>query len=1122
MMSQETPSIAADTNKRREHQQYPSTAATDKHDDSMEVRHDEESPLFREAQHDRQRRLESAMVMKASDALSRGESGSSTGSTGSTAATSDELTSQSSTSNIYGKQNVICRVKEDARDGDWLQQLQYRLYSREEEEAMLLRTYRASRRPSTIHRSHHNHRRSNSNTNATYGALCLISGAAGLGKSRLARTLEIPVKEDGGYFISAKFDQAQGVKPTRIFADAFEEFTHAVLAQGPETVATVQREIRNSLGDELPVLLAGLPMLEKIMGPASGQPLQFSCQMATRFIFALQGLIDAVCTQESPMVIMFDDMMWADQCSLRLLKSFLSSNQNPHLFLLATCDDSVGPCSHVSKMLRDLEDEGNLEILNIEVKQKPCEETSNIITAVMPMEKDRHDVLARFVCDQTGGNPLYIMEFLTWLSDEGLLQYNAAKGEWNLHENDVRLSIDTCKFGDFLVGQLEKLPPDVCEIIKVAACFGSSVNEDLMNAVFTADLVTERLHDATSMGFLVFDDDLGYSFRHDGLQKAALSLIPTEEKEVLHLELGRKLFQNLTEEKRNRYQHLILGQLRLGKALIKDPTERVGVAMLCLQAGQSSAKTSAFGAAAGYMEFGIDLLDASWEGDYSLKLTLYNAAAEMRLTTSEFEQVHALLQPVFDNVPVLKHKLQAYNTLIYLYGVQDQRHLALDTGIKILSELGETFPTENCRASLCSEVRKVYSLLRGKSNAQIMRMEAIKQEDKLAALQLLNIMFVNALLVRPGFAPFIQLKSVEITMRYGLSALASNAFASYGMLCSSLEKFDDAQRYGELALDLLKKFRSKEYVSRVFAAVYGSIIPWQRPIRETIEPLKEGQRIGSQTGDIEFASMNASIYAGAMFFTDAKLPFVSKQISSIGCMMKSRRQESMLMLLEPFKQLIHNLMGLADDPKILSVDCPTTCARNECKTTIIVCIRLQKMMLFYLFGDYEKALETAVEVESMQFMAPGIEYIFNVFFIGMTHLAAARSLKRRKKQKCIAKAKRIIKKFKNWSLNSPHNCLALKYLLEAEMASIQGKAKKAYEKYTASTALATDAGFSMIEAVAHESCGRHLYAIGNESMATSSLRKAVKCYQDWGAMAKATHLEEESEGLFKITSIRSS
>ena len=73
---------------------------------------------------------------------------------------------------------------------------------------------------------------------------------------------------------------------------------------------------------------------------------------------------------------------------------------------------------------------------------------------------------------------------------------------------------------------------------------------------------------------------------------------------------------------------------------------------------------------------------------------------------------------------------------------------------------------------------RVKAMLNGKSNAQIMRMENMQDENKLAAMQILNIMLLNAVLVRPKFAPFIQLKSMVLTLKYGLSALSSVAFAS--------------------------------------------------------------------------------------------------------------------------------------------------------------------------------------------------------------------------------------------------------------------------------------------------------------------------------------------------------
>lgn len=289
--------------------------------------------------------------------------------------------------------------------------------------------------------------------------------------------------------------------------------------------------------------------------------------------------------------------------------------------------------------------------------------------------------------------------------------------------------------------------------------------------------------------------------------------------------------------------------------------------------------------------------------------------------------------------------------------------------------------------------------------------------------------------------------------------------------------------------------------------------------------MQKAQQIGSQTGDIEFACLNASIYASALFFTDVKLPAVSRKIADVSYMMTTRRQASMLVLLKPFEQLTHNLMGLTDDPLVLNgdsirIDDATEHALETRNATSLVCIRLQKMMLCYLFGDYEGAARVAKDIESVTFAAPGLEYMFCKFFIGMTHLAAAKSYKGWQRRKCVNKAIGIIKKFKIWAENSPHNCLCLRFLLEAELASLRGKTKKAYEKFTASTAMAVDAGFRMVEAMNHELCGRHLYAVGNESLAGASFRKAINCYSDWGATAKVTSLEKEVQDLFALTSVQ--
>lgn len=274
--------------------------------------------------------------------------------------------------------------------------------------------------------------------------------------------------------------------------------------------------------------------------------------------------------------------------------------------------------------------------------------------------------------------------------------------------------------------------------------------------------------------------------------------------------------------------------------------------------------------------------------------------------------------------------------------------------------------------------------------------------------------------------------------------------------------------------------------------------------------------VGSQTGDIEFSCFNAALFASALFFSNASLPDVLKEVGTIINMMTARRQDSILVLVKPFFQMTQNLMGLCTDP--LEIDAAFRHARDTSNVTSLLCLRLQKMMLSFLFGDDVGANRMLEELER-GVAPPGIEKIFCVFFGSMTRLELARSARGFHRQILLRKVRRAIKEYKTWALNAPHNCLPMKFLLEAEFASVIGKNNRAYEKFTAASAVAAGSGFRMIEALAHERSARHLLSHGDEMLAAFAFKQAYSCYREWGAQAKVDHLAKEMESKFKVNAV---
>jgi PAS domain S-box-containing protein len=80
-------------------------------------------------------------------------------------------------------------------------------------------------------------------------------------------------------------------------------------------------------------------------------------------------------------------------------------------------------------------------------------------------------------------------------------------------------------------------------------------------------------------------------------------------------------------------------------------------------------------------------------------------------------------------------------------------------------------------------------------------------------------------------------------------------------------------------------------------------------------------------------------------------------------------------------------------------------------------------------------------------------------------------------------------------------------MIEAELARVAGRARRAEERYEGAVAHARKLAHVNDEALAYELAGRHALASGKDDYATVMLRNAHNAYLRWGAYAKAEHME---------------
>jgi histidine kinase len=103
-------------------------------------------------------------------------------------------------------------------------------------------------------------------------------------------------------------------------------------------------------------------------------------------------------------------------------------------------------------------------------------------------------------------------------------------------------------------------------------------------------------------------------------------------------------------------------------------------------------------------------------------------------------------------------------------------------------------------------------------------------------------------------------KFMELTLRYGMSAMSSTAFSCYSFIMAAIGDLRTADRFGRLSVVLLDQIGIIESLPRVYAAYYGGVCAITHPNRDLLPKLLHGYDVGRQTGDLESACLNVSLY----------------------------------------------------------------------------------------------------------------------------------------------------------------------------------------------------------------------------------------------------------------------
>lgn len=408
--------------------------------------------------------------------------------------------------------------------------------------------------------------------------VAVISGESGIGKSFLAEAVAQRLHAGGWRTAWGRCPQAEGVPALWPWQQVLTPLVSA-FPPAPE----IEGRLATLLGMDAP----------PATGASDGGEARFRQHDAVARHLAIGSA-------KEPLLIVLDDLQWADSASLRLLLDLIALRRGGRILVIATVRSGAGGPS-----LDDALDRlGRDGALRVSLEGLDCDAIGEL-SASLGLALDDSQV-AR-LASRTAGNPFLLTESVKLAASEG---------------TETLLAGVPPTVREVLRRRLRRLPEPIHELLATAAVLGRDVDPDLLAALtFEPEkLVLDGLDLATVHGVLVESEQGRLRFAHDLVRETLESSLPPLRRTRVHALAAAALEDRGADPAAIAFHAIAAG-----------PSESGRGAHFAHTAGVCARKRLAFDDAANWFGKAVELARAQPDPDWSVVVSLQLALVRVQL-----------------------------------------------------------------------------------------------------------------------------------------------------------------------------------------------------------------------------------------------------------------------------------------------------------------------------------------------------------------------------------------------------------------------------------------------------------------------------------------------------------
>ncbi len=946
--------------------------------------------------------------------------------------------------------------------------------------------------------------------------LFVIRGYSGIGKSALVHELHKPVVRQRGFFLHGKFDQFRRDIPYATIAQAIRGLTQQLLASTDEELARWSQHLRDVWRGHGQVLVDVVPQLELVVGAQPFVPELPPAEARHRFNRVFRQFLGVFSTSEHPLVLFLDDLQWADLSSLQLIHHLLTHPETPPVLLIgAYRDNEVGPAHALFQTLAGLSHAG-ARLSELRLEPLSLEDVGQLVTDALPGAGPAVVApLATLARAKTDGNPFFLLQFMLTLHQDGLL-VRTPEGRWRWDAEAIRARGYSDNVVDFMAGKLRQLPRDTLYLLRLAACVGTAVAPSML-ALLSGRSDAEvdvGLEPALREGLLTrARPEEHYRFLHDRIQQAAHALIPDEERQAVHLRIGRLMLERLPPEDVEARLFDIASQFNAGVDLLDDAAERLRVARLNAEAGRKAKASTAFDSALTYLAMAARLLpDAPWEHAPALTFQIQLDRAQCELMSGHGAEARALVEQLLPRARTRPETAAVYRLKSSIHVASSQVPAAIACLVECLTQMGVPMSPQPTWDEVREANEEVWALLGARSIESLVELPRMSDPDMEAVMSVLGALFAPAYFTDTRLLIVNLCRMVALSIRHGNNGFSAQGYAWYGVVLGpTFKRYPEAHRFGQLAWAVIERHDIAHMRGKVLY-ILEVLNNWTQPLGDSLELLHQGFHHALQASDLQIASFCSSHLVTLRLMLGHDLAEVDQESVTRLAFLRKASFPDMQMLVLHIQRYVRQLRGVSpfgtlsgEDFDEASFEAGLTPARMS---TMRCWYWLLKMQTRYLAGAYAEALEAGDRAAQLAWASLGQIQILDLhLFRALTLAACYPTLPPERRADALRQLHEHHAQLAEWATHQPDNFRAPERMAAAELARVLGREQEAMRAYEDAQRAARAQDFTQHVALSCELAARFWLERELATVADAYAQKARDAWAPWGALGKVKHLD---------------